>query len=282
MMLVRYKKHHWFVDGMNGMKQMTLSAGGFEQYGKTTRRAVFLAEMNRVVPWSALCAVVEPHYPKAGNGRPPIGLERMLRIYFLQQWFNLSDPAVEEALYLLDRDWHAVQEEEQVKITKPKIGIMVEVPSVLLQIEEFSELVDFFSVGSNDLTQYLLAVDRNNPRVANVYSHLHPAVLRALTRLVQECHKYDKPVSICGEMAGDPLSAVLLMAMGFNTLSMSSSNILRVRKAICHVPMTEAQEQLEHVLNMSNPLMVKSWMEYYFKTHGLADMVKASTRIVSA
>ena len=81
------------------MKQMTLSAGGFERYGNATRRAVFLAEMNRVVPWSALCAVVEPHYPKAGNGRPPIGLERMLRIYFLQQWFNLSDPAVEEALY---------------------------------------------------------------------------------------------------------------------------------------------------------------------------------------
>ena len=81
------------------MKQMTLSAGGFERYGKTTRRAVFLAEMNRVVPWAKLCAVVEPYYPKAGNGRPPIGLERMLRIYFLQQWFNLSDPAVEEALY---------------------------------------------------------------------------------------------------------------------------------------------------------------------------------------
>ena len=81
------------------MKQMTLSAGGFERYGKMTRRSVFLAEMNRVVPWSALYAVVEPHYPKAGNGRPPIGLERMLRIYFLQQWFNLSDPAVEEALY---------------------------------------------------------------------------------------------------------------------------------------------------------------------------------------
>ena len=81
------------------MKQMTLSAGGFERNGNATRRAVFLAEMNRVVPWSALCAVVEPHYPKAGNGRPPIGLERMLRIYFLQQWFNLSDPAVEEALY---------------------------------------------------------------------------------------------------------------------------------------------------------------------------------------
>ncbi len=107
-------------------------------------------------------------------------------------------------------------------------------------------------------------------------------MLRALTRLVKECHKYDKPVSICGEMAGDPLSAVLLMAMGFNTLSMSSSNILRVRKAICHVPMSEAQEQLERVLKMNNSLMVKSWMEYYFKTHGLGDMVKASTRIVGA
>ena len=96
---MRYEKHRRLVAGMSSMKQMTLSAGGFERYGKTTRRSVFLAEMNRVVPWSALCAVVEPHYPKAGNGRPPIGLERMLRIYFLQQWFNLSDPAVEEALY---------------------------------------------------------------------------------------------------------------------------------------------------------------------------------------
>ena len=84
---------------METMKQMTLSAGGFDQYGKTTRRAAFLAGMDRVVPWSVLCALIEPVYPKAGNGRPPIGLERMLRIYFLQNWFNLSDPAVEEALY---------------------------------------------------------------------------------------------------------------------------------------------------------------------------------------
>src|SRR5262244_772122 len=82
-----------------GMKQLTLAAVGFERYAKTTRRAAFLAEMERVVPWSALCALIEPFYPKAGNGRPPIGVERMLRIYFLQHWFNLSDPAVEEALY---------------------------------------------------------------------------------------------------------------------------------------------------------------------------------------
>jgi IS5 family transposase len=81
------------------MKQMTLATTGFDKHAKPTRRAAFLAEMERVVPWKALCALIEPVYPKAGNGRPPIGLERMLRIYFLQNWFNLSDPAVEEALY---------------------------------------------------------------------------------------------------------------------------------------------------------------------------------------
>jgi transposase, IS5 family len=82
------------------MTQQTLA--GFEKYGKTTRRAQFLAEMEQVVPWTQLCALIEPVYPKGGSGeggRPPVPLERMLRIYLLQLWFNLSDPAVEEALY---------------------------------------------------------------------------------------------------------------------------------------------------------------------------------------
>jgi len=72
---------------------------GFERYTKKTRRALFLEEMEQVVPWGKLCGLIESYYPKAGNGRQPVGVERMLRIYFLQQWFNLSDPAVEEALY---------------------------------------------------------------------------------------------------------------------------------------------------------------------------------------
>ena len=81
------------------MRQLTFSATGFERYGKTTRRAAFLAEMEQVVPSADMCALIEPFYPKPGNGRPSYGLERMLRIYFLQQWFNLSDPGVEDALY---------------------------------------------------------------------------------------------------------------------------------------------------------------------------------------
>src|SRR5580658_1082916 len=81
-------------------KQRTLAMmTGFERYTKKTRRAKFLEEMEQVVPWGKLCALIEPHYPRAGNGRRPKELEKMLRIYFVQQWFNLADPAVEEALY---------------------------------------------------------------------------------------------------------------------------------------------------------------------------------------
>jgi len=84
---------------MGDARQQTFAAAEFEKYGKRTRRAEFLEQMNVVVPWRILCAEIEPFYPKAGAGRPPAGLERMLRMYFVQSWFNLSDPAVEEALY---------------------------------------------------------------------------------------------------------------------------------------------------------------------------------------
>lgn len=81
------------------MRQMTFSDSGFEVHSKQTRRQRFLDEMNAIVPWQKLCRLIEPHYPKGERGRPPIGTERMLRIYFLQVWFNLSDPAAEDALY---------------------------------------------------------------------------------------------------------------------------------------------------------------------------------------
>ena len=81
------------------MRQLTLASVSFDKHGKQTRRAKFLTEMDQVVPWRELCALIEPFYPKPGNGRPPIGLQRMLRLHFLQHWFNLSDPAAEEGLY---------------------------------------------------------------------------------------------------------------------------------------------------------------------------------------
>jgi IS5 family transposase len=82
------------------MKQMTLATGtGFELHARPTRKAEFLAKMETLMPWSELCALIEPHYPKAGNGRPPIGLERMLRMYWVANWFNLADEACEDAMY---------------------------------------------------------------------------------------------------------------------------------------------------------------------------------------
>ncbi len=81
------------------MKQQTLAVNGFEAYRKTTRKGEFLSRMDKLVPWSEFCSVIEPCYPKAGNGRPPIGLERMLRMYFIANWFNLSDESCEDALY---------------------------------------------------------------------------------------------------------------------------------------------------------------------------------------
>lgn len=85
---------------MRTVKQMTLAAGsGFEKHARATRKAEFLSKMDALVPWGEFCALIEPHYPKAGNGRPPVGLERMLRMYCIANWFNLADQACEEALY---------------------------------------------------------------------------------------------------------------------------------------------------------------------------------------
>src|ERR1700681_1697277 len=82
-----------------GMKQTTFASAAWDGKGKVTRRERFLAEMDAVIPWSPILALIEPHYPKAGNGTQPMPMERMLRIYFMQQWFNLSDPAAEDSLY---------------------------------------------------------------------------------------------------------------------------------------------------------------------------------------
>ncbi len=81
------------------MKQQTLSVGGFDAYRKTTRKAEFLSRMDLLVPWAEFCSVIEPYYPKAGDGRRPVGLERILRMYFIANWFNLADVACEDALY---------------------------------------------------------------------------------------------------------------------------------------------------------------------------------------
>jgi phosphotransferase system enzyme I (PtsP) len=121
--------------------------------------------------------------------------------------------------------------DENVKINKPSVGVMIEVPSASYQARALARRADFLSIGSNDLTQYLLAVDRNNTKVAALFDSLHPAVINAIRQIVRAAHLEGKPVSVCGEMAGDPLAAVLLLAIGVDVFSMNTNNISRWKYA---------------------------------------------------
>ncbi|PPC77640.1 phosphoenolpyruvate-protein phosphotransferase PtsP [Pokkaliibacter plantistimulans] len=147
--------------------------------------------------------------------------------------------------------------DEGLPIARPALGVMIEVPAAVYQARDIARHVDFLSVGSNDLTQYLLAVDRNNPRVAGLYHSYHPAVLQALRCVVEDGHKEGVQVSICGEMAGDPGGAVLLMAMGYDVLSMSPIHLPKVKAAIRAVKYTEACAMLDNVMQLLDPKAVE-------------------------
>lgn len=121
------------------------------------------------------------------------------------------------------------------------VGINVEVPSAAVVADRLASEVDFFSVGTNDLIQYLLAVDRTDPRVSGLYEPLHPAVLRTLAGIAGAASAALRPLSVCGEMAGQPLQAVLLVGLGFRELSMAPSAIPRVKEALRAVPAAQAR-----------------------------------------
>lgn len=178
---------------------------------------------------------------------------------------NVSE--VEEALHLIYRVYHEVRE-EGVNVSMPQVGVMIEVPGAVYQIKELAERVDFLSVGSNDLTQYLLAVDRNNPRVAGLYHSFHPAVLQALAKVAKDANSVGTPLSICGELAGDPAGAVLLMAMGYEALSMNASNLPRVKSIIRNIDLVWAKQLLSKVLTLDSPDVIKSTLDLALKEKG--------------
>jgi phosphotransferase system enzyme I (PtsP) len=161
-----------------------------------------------------------------------------------------------EALYLLWQTYYELVDEGE-RVNKPQVGVMIEVPSAVYQAQALAEQVDFLSVGSNDLIQYMLAVDRNNARVANLYDGLHPAMLRALVHVVEAAHQAGKPVSICGEMANDPLAVILLIAMGFDALSMNASMLPKIKWLIRHLTLAHTQELLAECLAMDHPLLIR-------------------------
>jgi phosphotransferase system enzyme I (PtsP) len=181
---------------------------------------------------------------------------------------------VDEALRLLSKAYTEVSN-EGYEVIMPQIGVMIEVPSAVYQARALSKRVDFLSIGSNDLTQYILAVDRNNPRVANLYDSLHPAVLRALIQVVESGHQEGKHVSICGEIAGDPVAVMLLLAIGFDSLSMNATAINRVRWIIRHMTKKKAAKLLHEVLSMESVVMIRCHMELALERAGLGNLIRA-------
>lgn len=185
---------------------------------------------------------------------------------------------VKEAKRLLKQAFFEVRDESsdnRTTLMMPQIGIMIEVPAAAHQIPQLAAEVDFFSVGTNDLTQYLLAVDRNNPKVSNLYNGFHPAVLNVLQDIVNKAKLLHVPITVCGELAGDPAGAILLMAMGYDKLSMSAYNIRKINWVLRSIHLYSAQHLLSEVINMHDPAQIKARIDQYLEEHQLGGLVRA-------
>jgi phosphotransferase system enzyme I (PtsP) len=181
---------------------------------------------------------------------------------------------VDEAIGLIKKA-HKELTDEGFDVPYPVIGLMIEVPSAVYQMEVFARRVEFFSVGSNDLTQYLLAVDRNNKQVAELYNCLHPSVLHSIRHIVEVAKKHDKPVSVCGEMAGDPASALMLVGMGVDSLSMSVGSLLRVKLAIRSFSQTQIEQLCATALAMESAGDIRLLFNEALENAGLGGLVRA-------
>ncbi|MCB1903072.1 MAG: phosphoenolpyruvate--protein phosphotransferase [Gammaproteobacteria bacterium] len=178
-----------------------------------------------------------------------------------------------DGLLLLIQRAHDELLEEGFPVTMPKVGVMVEVPAAVFQVTALARRVDFISIGTNDLTQYLLAVDRNNPHVGELYDELHPAVLKALVLVVEGAAKLNCPVSVCGEMAGNPLASVLLLGMGVDGLSMSAGSLLKVKWVIRSFSKARARQLLQAALRMEDVAQVRLLLEGALSDMGLVGLV---------
>ncbi|RZU99707.1 phosphoenolpyruvate--protein phosphotransferase [Spiribacter vilamensis] len=165
--------------------------------------------------------------------------------------------------------------DEGIDTAMPALGAMVEVPAAVYQAESLARRLDFLSIGSNDLAQYLLAVDRNNSRVASIYDELHPAVLRAVAEVAATGQRLGTPVTICGSMAGEPAVAPLLLAMGMEGLSMSSGRLLRVKRVLRTIPYSAARSLLDSVLVCETPGEVRQRVNAEMDRHGLGGLIRA-------
>ncbi len=175
---------------------------------------------------------------------------------------------------ILDEARFELRQQGQPYDLELPVGIMVEVPSAVSLAAELIRETDFFSIGTNDLIQYLLAVDRNNRKVAPLYEPLHPAVLRAIAATTRAAQEAGKPVSICGEMAGDPVCTLLLLGIGLNDLSMGPFFIPVIKRLIRSVDFSNAEQLAQDVLRLPTVKEVKSHVFEAMRSLGVVDVME--------
>lgn len=183
----------------------------------------------------------------------------------------------EQAMLLVTRA-RAELEEEGVLVKAPPLGALIEVPAAVYQAASLAKRFDFLSIGTNDLAQYLLAVDRNNSQVAGLYDERHPAVLRAVNEVAEVGQRLGKPVTVCGSMAGEPELAILLMAMGVEGLSVNSGRLSRVKWALRSISLAESKVALKQSLMAEYPEEVTAIVTELLSRHGLEDLIHAERR----
>lgn len=180
---------------------------------------------------------------------------------------------VDETLALLERAHHQLSE-EGLPSAWPAVGVMIEVPAAVYLAASLARRVDFLSIGTNDLTQYLLAVDRDNPQVAGLFDSLHPAVIEAVHTVIRKGHQCHKPVSLCGEMAGDPAAVILLLGMGIDSLGVTASSLPRIKWVIRSFTQRRAHELLNQALEMENAAAIRRLLNSALEQVGLDRIIK--------
>ena len=175
---------------------------------------------------------------------------------------------LEDALDFLEETKEELRNEGIPFDENIRVGIMIEVPSAAITSDILAKKVDFFSIGTNDLIQYTVAVDRGNENIAYLYKYFHPGVLRLIKTVIDHAHDAGIPVAMCGEMAGDPLASVVLLGMGLDAFSMSSSVLPSVKEILRSVRMDEAEKLVAEVMKMSSfqkiEDYVSGWMNERF------------------
>ncbi|WP_027093916.1 phosphoenolpyruvate--protein phosphotransferase [Cohnella thermotolerans] len=167
----------------------------------------------------------------------------------LQEW--------RQAKAICEEAREALRRENVPHADKVEVGMMVEIPSAALQADRFAREVDFFSIGTNDLVQYTLAVDRMNERVADLYDYFHPAVLRLIKQVIDASNRHGKWTGMCGSMAGDPMAAPLLVGLGLHEWSMAAPSVPKIKEAISRLNAEACSALAERVLDMDTPQDVR-------------------------